>query len=383
MIDDTPTVRASGLLPEGFRDRLPPSAAHQAAVSQAMLDVMAGYGYERVAPPLAEFEATLARRIGKVAREDLMRVTDPATGQTLAIRNDITVQIGRMASGLLRKLPRPLRLSYQGQIMRLRASQLRPERELSQLGAELIGSDSVSAAGEIVIMAVEALEAAGVKDITLDMTLPDLVETLSDGAFPINAADLNAVRAELDMKDAGALKAMGADAYLPLLEATGPFDDAVQKLRDIDAGGQLASRIAALEEIADRIKGRVTVTLDPTERHGFEYQSWFGFTLYADGHAVALGRGGSYTITGSASNGDGKTAEEPAVGFSIYPGTLKIHQDAKEENRRLFVPVGADTSTTEQLRREGWITVHGISTTDDVRTLNCSHILNGTTPEAI
>jgi len=383
MIDDSPAAIASELLPEGFRDRLPPSAARLGAVSSAMLDVMAGYGYERVAPPLAEFETTLAQRIGKAARGDLLRVTDPATGQTLAIRNDITVQIGRMASGRLRNMPRPLRLSYEGQIMRLRASQLRPERELAQLGAELIGSDSVAAAGEIVMIAVEALEAAGVQDITVDMTLPDLVETLSGGAFPIDAADLNAVRAELDMKDAGALQAMDANAYLPLLEATGPFDDAVQKLRDIDAGGQLASRIAALEEIAGRIKDRVTVTLDPTERHGFEYQSWFGFTLYAGGHAAALGRGGSYGIGGSSNSGDGQNADEPAVGFSIYPGMLQTGPDAKEESRRLFVPAGADASVADKLRSEGWITVHAICETDDGRALNCSHILNGAAPETL
>ena len=33
-----------------------------------------------------------------------------------------------------------------------------------------------------------------------------------------------ALSRELDMKDAGALKAAGGEAYLPLLYATGPFD---------------------------------------------------------------------------------------------------------------------------------------------------------------
>jgi ATP phosphoribosyltransferase regulatory subunit len=100
---------------------------------------------------------------------------------------------------------------------------------------------------------------------------------------------------------------------LPLLAATGPFADAVEKLRAIDAGGALASRIRALEAIASNIAGRANVTLDPTERHGFEYQSWFGFTIFAKGYSAALGRGGTYYID----RADGPS--EPATGFSLYP----------------------------------------------------------------
>ena len=55
----------------------------------------------------------------------------------------------------------------------------------------------------------------------------------------------------------------------------------------------------------------VSVTLDPTERHGFEYQSWIGFSLFARGVRGEIGRGGSYSVLGAH-------GEEPAVGFSLY-----------------------------------------------------------------
>ena len=156
------TNESFSLLPEGFRDRLPPHAARHAALSRAMLDVLASYGYERVAPPLVEFEETLTRRSGDGGRNGLLRVTDPVSGRTLAMRSDITKQVGRMAGSRLAAAPRPLRLCYQGQILRLHANQLRPEREMSQLGAELIGNDGVPAVSETLSLAVEALEAAGV-----------------------------------------------------------------------------------------------------------------------------------------------------------------------------------------------------------------------------
>ena len=212
-------------------------------VSRAMLDVMASHGYARVSPAVAEFEASLSARSGGATRNSLLRFTDPLSGQTLALRGDITVQVGRIATTRMADAPRPLRLCYHGQVLRLRAKQLRPEREVTQLGAELVGNDSLAAASEIVGVALDALDAAGVKDITIDFTLPDLVETLAVAALPLAAEQIDAVRSELDMKDAGGLIALGAGAYLPLLAATGPFVDAVEKLRAIDAGGALASRM--------------------------------------------------------------------------------------------------------------------------------------------
>ena len=97
------------------------------------------------------------------------------------------------------------------------------------------------------------------------------------------------MRAELDMKDAGGLAAMGATGYLPLIEATGPFDQAMEKLREFDSEGLLTSRLDGIAEIAASIEGKANLTLDPTERHGFEYQNWLGFTLFAEGFVGALG----------------------------------------------------------------------------------------------
>jgi ATP phosphoribosyltransferase regulatory subunit len=358
------------LLPEGFRDRLPPHADEAARISRAMLDVLASYGYERVGPAVAEFEETMAQRSGGATRNRLVRFSDPVSGHTLALRGDITVQVGRIATTRLAGSARPLRLSYHGSVLRLRAAPLRPDREIIQLGAELIGNDSVAAASEIISLAIEALQAAGVTGIVVDFTLPDLVETLAAKALKLPADKIDAVRAELDMKDAGALTALGAQKYLPLLAATGPFETAVTKLKAIDAKGALASRIAALEEIAERLGGRATLTLDPTERHGFEYQSWFGFTLFAAGYSAALGRGGTYAIT----RPDGST--EVATGFSLYPDPLIDGDIAPLENKRLFLPLGTDAAKANRLRSEGWITVAALNADDEAAVLNCSFILS-------
>jgi ATP phosphoribosyltransferase regulatory subunit len=227
----------------------------------------------------------------------------------------------------------------------------------------------VAAAGEIVAMAIEAVKAAGGTGISVDFTLPDLVDTLAEKALPLAADQIEAVRRELDSKDAGGLKAAGGEAYLHLLYATGPFDEAIEKLAAIDAGGALASRIAGLREIAARVDGSARITLDPSERHGFEYQSWFGFTIYAEGVRGALGRGGTYRIRDDASGG------EPAIGFSLYPDPLIDAATGGEAREALFLPLGHDAAAAAKLRADGWRTIAALSEADDAKPLGCTHIL--------
>ena len=272
------TMIPPGLLPEGLSDRLPPQAEASARLARRVLDTVATHGYERVMPPLAEFEDTLTQRLKSMRAQDLVRAVDPVSQRSLALRPDMTAQVGRIAATRLATAPRPLRLSYAGPVIRLKANQLRPEREKLQVGAELIGSDSVTAVVEIVNVAIEALQAAGVSGLTIDFTLPDLIDMLAAGPLPLAAGELEAVRTELDAKDAGALVALGpqAAAYLPLIEATGPFHAAMERLEAFNAslGGAIDSRIAGLRAIAKPIGWDITLTLDPTERHGFEYQNW-------------------------------------------------------------------------------------------------------------
>ncbi len=361
------------LLPEGLEDRLPASAAVAARATRSVLDVMDAHGYDRVQPPSIEFEKSLASRMAGISPRRMFRFVDPASLRMMALRSDITPQVGRIAATGLAAAARPLRLCYAGQVVTIKGDGLDPTRERLQLGAELIGSDSVAAAGELVALAVEAAQAAGATGISVDFTLPDLVDTLAEKALPLDADKIEDVRRELDAKDAGGLVAAGGEAYLPLLTAMGPFDEAIERLAAIDAGGALTSRIAALREVAARVAGKARLTLDPSERHGFEYQSWLGFTLYADGLRGALGRGGAYRILGT----DGSPGE-PAFGFSLYPDALIDALGANESPRNsLFLPLCHDGEAAERLRAIGWRTIAALSDADDARALGCTHQLSG------
>jgi ATP phosphoribosyltransferase regulatory subunit len=136
------------LLPAGLRDLLPPDAETEAASVEALMAAFAAHGYQRVKPPLLEVEDSLLAGTGAATAEQTPRLMAPDTHRMMGLRADITPQIACVATTRLIGAPRPLRLSYAGQCLRMHASQLAPDRQLAQAGIELIGHDSSAAAGE-------------------------------------------------------------------------------------------------------------------------------------------------------------------------------------------------------------------------------------------
>jgi ATP phosphoribosyltransferase regulatory subunit len=107
---------------------------------------------------------------------------DPVSQRMMGLRADTTPQVARIAATRLAAESRPLRLCYAGQVLRVRGTQLAPERQLPQAGIEVIGSDAIEADAEVAIVAVEALAAIGVAPVSLDVTLPSLTPALLDAA---------------------------------------------------------------------------------------------------------------------------------------------------------------------------------------------------------
>ncbi|MGN6277269.1 MAG: ATP phosphoribosyltransferase regulatory subunit [Sphingomonas sp.] len=363
----------SALLPAGFHDRLPPHADAAARLEACVLGTAFAHGYERVDPALAEFEEGLAGRLKSARPQDVVRFVDPVSQKSLAIRPDITAQVGRIAATRMAHHPRPVRLSYAGPVLKLRAAELAPEREMQQVGCELIGLDSIAAAREVVGIAVEALTAAGVSGVSLDFTLPDLIDVLAAGPMPVAADRIALLRDRLDAKDASGVAEI-APAYLPLIEAAGMFESAMVKLRGFDASGVLETRLTALAAIADGLD--IGLTLDPTERHGFEYQSWLGFSLFAAGVRGEIGRGGSYVIIS-----DGE--EEPAFGFSLFIDPIIAAGVGSGERRRLFVPIDTDPAEAARMRAAGWVTVAALDPADSAEAQLCTHILTAGEPRPL
>jgi len=366
------------LLPQGLRDLLPPDAALEAEVVARQMDVLARHGYERVKPPLVEFEDNLLAGAGAAMAKETFRLMDPISQRMIGVRADMTPQVARIAVSRLGHAPRPLRLCYAGQVLRVKGSEIRPERQVGEVGAELIGSDEVAADVEVVTLAARALTASGVSGLSVDITMPTLVPAII-AALGLSDAVAERIRAALDHKDVAAVAAAGGPAATllsRLVAAAGAAKKAMAALNAIELPGEAAAeraRLAAVLDAVQRAAPGLTLTIDPVENRGFEYHSGVSFALFARGARGELGRGGRYR-TG---NGGG----EPATGFTLYTDTVRRAVPAQKPMPRLFLPFGSDPALAERLRGEGWAAVAGLVGVKDeaaeAKRLACSHRLAG------
>jgi ATP phosphoribosyltransferase regulatory subunit len=362
------------LLPAGLRDLLPPDAETEASAVEALMSVFAAHGYQRVKPPLLEFEDSLLTGSGVAVADQTFRLMDPDSQRMMGLRADTTPQVARIATTRLAGAPRPLRLSYAGQCLRVRGSQLAPDRQVAQAGIELIGHDSPAADAETVVVAAEALAAVGLTRVSFDLTLPMLVPSLLDDAG-FDGPNRVALARALDRKDAAAVSRHGrelAPVLTDLLLAAGPADRALAALADArlsNLAGMLAERVAETVAAIRATAPTLRLTVDPVEFRGFRYETGVSVTVYAPGRHAELGRGGRYVC------GD----NEPATGLTLYPDVILRVAPPRQARPRVFLPFGSDRSISSRLRSDGFATVAALAAVSDdmaeATRLGCSHIL--------
>ena len=375
MTDDPPNP---ALLPAGLADLLPPEAEQEAHLVERLAECFARHGYERVKPPLLEFEDSLFAGSGAAMAEQTFRLMDPVSQRMMGLRADTTPQVARIAATRLAAVPRPLRLSYAGQVLRVRGSELAPARQIPQAGIELIGIDTPEADAEVAAVTAEALRALGVRGASLDITLPRMAPALLDAAGVAGEARRRLARA-LDRKDAAAVASLGAAAGMPssllpvLLAAAGPVDGALAALETADlppAARAMADNAAAVVAALRVLEPDLRITLDPVEFRGLRYHTGVAFTVFGEGMSGELARGGRYL-----------SGEEPATGMTLYPDALSRAVAAPALRRRVFLPAGATPEAAATLRAQGFATLRALSPTDTPARLRCTHVLraDGTT----
>lgn len=374
------------LLPAGMQDGLPPDAAREALTAGRLVSAFDAWGYARVKPPLLEFEENLLSGSGQAMAEQAFRVQDPVSQRMMALRPDMTLQVARIAHSRMSHAPRPLRLAYSGQVVRVKGSQLRPERQFGQVGAELIGATGPAADVEVVLMAVEALEAVGVENLSVDLGLPTLSPAVI-GDVDLDPAQRATLKTALDRKDAAAVQALAealgttvTQALLAMLDAVGPAPRALDKLNAIELPGAAQVQRAHLAEVVAGIlaaRPDLMLTVDPVERRGFEYHTGVTFALFARGLMGELGRGGRYE---AGHNGH----SEPATGLTLFMDTVMQATPQGEDAPRVLLPFGTAPDVARTLRNEGWRTLAQLEDTNvdaaaEARRLGCTHLLDGGT----
>ena len=289
------------LLPSGFYDLLSPDAAHEAQLIHKAMGCFAQFGYLHIKPPLVEFEDSLLDAASPGVDRQTFRLMDPITQRMMGLRADMTMQIGRVALTRMKDAPRPLRLCYNGTTLNTVADTLNPTRQHTQVGFELIGVNTVASDAETIMVAVQALQALGVKNITVDLHLPSLVPTLLD-KMKLDKKQRETIIHALVNKNIAPMESLNKqrrEVLQQLCSAVGPAKDVLKTLLSMKLPVRCVAMLERLQMLMTALKPierEVTITIDPTENRGFDYETGIAFSIFASGIDGEIGRGGRYTV---------------------------------------------------------------------------------------
>ena len=350
----TTLISQKGLLPAGLSDVLYPNAEIQAKIIEKLLDVFSSYGYLRIKPPLVEYEdSLLSDGPGSVLKDSTFRIMDPLSQKMMALRSDMTAQISRIASTRMSHLPRPLRLSYSGDVLRVKGDSFNTERQKTQVGAELIGIQSETIDAEIILVCLQALNSINIKSITVDLNLPFLRDYLLKN---IPSALKEEVDEAIDRKDKNSLKKLKINNYeliSKFMDAAGDYNHSFKVLSALKLDGLSAQARDYLLDVVKIIKENnslVNISLDPLENRGFKYHTGLSFTFFSQDYKGEIAKGGRYQTM----------SDETATGCTIY--TEKIYQvsPALIDSKLVYIP-NLSISDADEIIKKGYNIVFGSS----------------------
>lgn len=163
------TKAARSSIPQGVATFLPVAAEAKRAVEAIVFAVFAERGYREIIPPTFEYLDILAPGLDADLIEKSYKVVDRATGRILVMRPDVTAQIARMVAMGLVDQPRPLRLCYSANVFRYEPEHAGRDREIFQIGVELIGPRGTAADVEPIMTAADCLRRLGITVFTIAM----------------------------------------------------------------------------------------------------------------------------------------------------------------------------------------------------------------------
>ncbi|WP_025322811.1 ATP phosphoribosyltransferase regulatory subunit [Deferrisoma camini] len=310
-------------LPPGLADRLPAEARRLHAVRETCLVELERWGYRLVVTPLLEHADTFEPALPDPGDETfLYRFVDRTTGHVLAIRADFTPQVARVVGTRFHEATLPLRLCYEGSVVRHVPERRGMSREIPQVGAELVGVIDPEADAEGIALVVACLRAAGVGGFKVDLGQVEFFRGIVDD-LDLSAEALETLRNAVARKDLSDLDRILSDlpipdrrkeilAELPLLAGGTEVLDRASDLVDTDHSLRALENLARVVELVGVHGLAEHITVDLGEIRGIDYHTGVIYEAFVPHVATPLVRGGRYDRLCGAYG-----RELAATGFSL------------------------------------------------------------------
>ena len=317
-------MSSAWLLPEHIADVLPVEAGRIEALRRRLLDRAQGYGFELVMPPLLEHLESLLSGTGHELDLKTFKLVDQLSGRTLGLRADTTAQAARIDAHLLNR-DGVTRLCYCGPVLHTRPSGPVATREPLQFGAEIFGHAGLEADLEVMELALDCLQQAGIQQPVIDLADARVLRGVLAG-LPFDAQRLQEVAAALSEKDTPAFDALtdglpdaarksarqALRALSRLYGGAEVLEAARRELPDRPLVREALDQLGWLARQLQEANPGLRVGFDLADMGGYAYYSGARFALYAASAHDALARGGRYDEVGAVFG-----RNRPAVGFSL------------------------------------------------------------------
>ena len=343
------------VLPDHIADVLPSEARHIEELRRLYLDTARRFGYELVMPPLLEYIESLLSGTGRTLNLQTFKLVDQLSGRTLGLRADTTPQVARIDAHLLNRVG-VTRLCYCGPVLHTRPDRPFATREPLQFGAEIYGHAGLEADLEVIELALTALDAVALKNVSLDLSDARIVPALLSGVS-ISSDAKDALHQALAAKDLTSIQDLAKElpsniqkALVELVQMYGDISVLSEAEKTFSAWPTIVQSIQELRHIAQAFK-HVHITFDLADLRGYGYYSGVRFAMFVAGTNDALVRGGRYDEVGAVFG-----RKRPAVGFSLDLKELISAVPAQPLKAAIRAPWGVEDGLREalaQLRGQG------------------------------
>ena len=342
------------VLPDHIADVLPSEARHIEELRRSLLDAARGYGYELVMPPLLEYLESLLTGTGQALDLQTFKLVDQLSGRTMGVRADTTPQVARIDAHLLNRQG-VARLCYCGPALHTSPAKPHATREPLQFGAEIYGHAGREADLEIMLLAIDCLQRAGLKDLTVDLADAQIVRSLLAGA-PVFAEALAQIHAALAAKDVSSLRELTAsfpaaqrEALVQLVGLYGDEQVLIDAEKTLSPANILRGVLSNLKWLADHLKAAhpaLKISFDLADARGYAYYTGPRFAVYSPSANDAVARGGRYDEVGAVFG-----RNRPAAGFSLDIKDLVAAVPTRNLRSAVRAPWSEQASLREAIAR--------------------------------
>ena len=307
--------------PEGVRDLYGKEYAAKLVLQEKVMKSIQLYGYENIQTPTFEFFDVFSEEIGTTSSRELYKFFDK-DGNTLVLRPDFTPSMARCAAKYFMEQNVPIRFCYSGNTFINNNNLQGKLKELTQMGAELIGDDSVYADAEMIMMVIDTLRSAGLSRFQVSIGEVEYFKGICENAG-INSETEREIRDFISEKNFFAAEELmiekgisetDREAILQVREFY-QVEETLSKAKELASNDMSRNAIARLEALYELLKAygvEEYVSFDLGMLSKFHYYTGVIFKAYTYGVGDAIVTGGRYdTLLGKF----GKDAA--AIGFMV------------------------------------------------------------------